>query len=447
MHNYTTTQMKLKFITSLTVFLLGFTTFAQNIDIHKIDSFVSHIENNDRGIGSVSIFKDGKEVYNRSFGQPKLTDIQYNADTKYQIGSITKTITATLIFKLIESNKLQLDDKLSKFYPKIPNSDNITIKNLLEHSSGLGDFTMKNDSITWLTEKVSEKEIFDEIIKQGVSFQPNEKVDYSNSGYFLLTKILEDLYKKDYGTIVAKEIVKPLNLRNFSSITPKTKNIFPSYGYNGEWKKITEFEFSNVIGVGDIVATTTDLNTFLYNLFQYKILKKESIEQMKPDFTKKETFGKGLMLVPFYEHISYGHGGDTYGTHSIVSYNEKDDLGFSFSFNGERFPHNDFAIGILSIIYDKPYEIPLFTTYNLTSEELDKYLGVYVSKKIPLKITITKNGNTLIAQGTGQPAFPLEATGKDKFKFDQAGAKFKFNPTDKTMILFQGGGQIEFSKE
>lgn len=67
--------------------------------------------------------------------------------------------------------------------------------------------------------------------------------------------------------------------------------------------------------------------------------------------------------------------------------------------------------------------------------------------KIALKITITKEGNTLFAQGTGQPAFPLEATDKDKFKFDQAGAKFEYNPTDKTMILFQGGGQIKFSKE
>ncbi|HAV02120.1 MAG TPA: serine hydrolase, partial [Chryseobacterium sp.] len=276
------------------------------------------------------------------------------------------------------------------------------IKNLLEHSSGLGDFTRKNDSITWLTKKVSEKEIFDEIIKQGVSFQPSEKVDYSNSGYFLLTKIVEKLYKKEYATIVAKEIVKPLNLNNFSSKTSKTKNIFPSYGYNGKWEKVTDFEFSNVIGVGDMVATTADLNTSLYHLFQYKILKKESVEQMKPDAARKETFGRGLMLLPFYEHISYGHGGTTYGTHSAVAYNEEDGLGFSLILNGERFPHNDFAIGILSIIYDKPCETPVFTTYNLTTEELDKYLGVYVSKQIPLKITITKEGNTLVAQGTGQ---------------------------------------------
>lgn len=437
----------MKFILIAIAVSFSLNVFSQNIDIQKIDSFVSHIENNNRGIGSVSIFKDGKEVYGRSFGQSNLTDVDYNTDTKYQIGSITKMITATLVFKLIESNQLRLEDKLSKFYPNIPNADKITIKNMMEHTSGLGDYTKKDDSTTWLAKKVTEKEIFDEIIKQGVSFQPNEKVSYSNSAYFLLTKIVEILFKKDYSTIVETEIAQPLGLKNLQSITSKTKNIFPSYGYNEKWEKMTDFEFSNIIGVGDIVSTTKDLNIFLYHLFHYKILKKQSIKQMKPDYRKKETFGRGLMLIPFYEHISYGHGGSTYGTQSIVSYNEKDNLGFSFSINGERFPRNDFAIGILSIIYDKSYEFPVFKTYDLTSENLDKYLGVYASKQISLKITITKDRNTLIAQGTGQPSFPLEATDKDKFKFDKAGAKFEFNPAENTMILFQGGRRIKFTKE
>lgn len=439
--------MKLRLITTVITILLGLMVYAQNIDVQKIDRFVSHIEKNDRGIGNVSIFKDGKEVYNRSFGQSKLENAEYNAETKYQIGSITKMITATLIFELIESNKLHLDDKLSPFFPKIPNSEKITMKNLLEHSSGLGDFTMKNDSKIWLKEKVRENEIFDEIIKQGVSFQPDEKVAYSNSGYFLLTKILEKIYKKDYATIVAEKINKPLNLKNFSSITSKTKNIFPSYGYNEKWEKIKDFEFSNVIGVGDIVSTTTDLNTFLYNLFQYKILKKESIEQMKPDHTKKETFGRGMMLMPFYEHILYGHGGDTYGTHTIVSYNEKDQLGFSFAFNGERFPHNDFAIGILSIIYGKEYNFPEFNTITLKSEDLDRFLGTYSSPDFPLKLTITKDGNTLKGQGTGQPAFPLECYETNKFKFDQAQLKLDFIPEENKMILKQRGTIVEMKKE
>jgi D-alanyl-D-alanine carboxypeptidase len=66
----------------------------------------------------------------------------------------------------------------------------ITVKNLLEHTSGLGSYVVKDGEI-WVTEKVTEKEIFDLIMKQGVSFEPNEKVAYSNTAYYLLTKILE----------------------------------------------------------------------------------------------------------------------------------------------------------------------------------------------------------------------------------------------------------------
>src|SRR5690606_37927182 len=185
-----------------------------------------------------------------------------------------------------------------------------------------------------------------------------------------------------------------------------------------------------------------------YNLFQYKILKKESIEQMKPNNTKrKETFGRGLMLIPFYENIFYGHGGDTYGTHSIVAYNEQDHLGLAFAINGERFPHNDFAIGILSIIYGKDYEFPSFNTITLKSEDLDKFLGTYSSPNFPLKLTITKEGNVLKGQGSGQPVFPLECYETNKFKFDQAKLNLEFIPEENKMILNQGGMKVEMKKE
>jgi D-alanyl-D-alanine carboxypeptidase len=102
---------------------------------------------------------------------------------------------------------------------------------------------------------------------------------------------------------------------------------------------------------------------------------------------------------------------------------------------------------VLSAIYNKPYEIPEFKNINLTSEELDRYSGVYSSAQIPLKITVTKSNLSLIAQATGQSAFPLEATGKDIFRFEQAGIVMEFNPTEKKMILKQGGGQFLFTKE
>ena len=91
--------------------------------------------------------------------------------------------------------------------------------------------------------------------------------------------------------------------------------------------------------------------------------------------------------------------------------------------------------------------MPTFNTIAVKTEDLDKYLGVYSSTQVPIKITITKDNTTLIAQGEGQPAFPLDPTEVDKFKFDQAGVKMEFNPAKNEMTLKQGGGSFLFTKE
>lgn len=133
--------MKLK----LVAFLLFFSgnLFSQEINKEKLDDYLNYIEANNGGIGSLSIFKDDKEVYNRSFGQEKLPNVTFDKDTKYQVASVTKMITAILILQLVENGKIKLDTKLSDFYAEVPNSQKITIKNLLEHSSGLGNFAVR----------------------------------------------------------------------------------------------------------------------------------------------------------------------------------------------------------------------------------------------------------------------------------------------------------------
>lgn len=160
---------------------------------------------------------------------------------------------------------------------------------------------------------------------------------YSNSGYYLLSGIVEKLFNKDYATLVEEKITGPLKIKNLESTTENTTDIFPSYRYTDRWEPITEFEFSNLIGVGDMVATPRDLNTFLYGLFQHKLLSKESVDFMKPDYTKEELFGPGLMFIPFYDHVYFGHGGTTYGTKSIAAYNEQDKLGLAISISDSGF--------------------------------------------------------------------------------------------------------------
>ena len=87
--------MKLKLLAFL--LLISGNLFSQEIDNGKIDNYINYIENNNGGIGSLSIYKDGREAYNRSFGQGKLINVNYNKATKYQIASVTKMITAILI--------------------------------------------------------------------------------------------------------------------------------------------------------------------------------------------------------------------------------------------------------------------------------------------------------------------------------------------------------------
>jgi hypothetical protein len=160
--------------------------------------------------------------------------------------------------------------------------------------------------------------------------------------------------------------------------------------------------------------------------------------------TMTDGFGMGMFQIPFYEKSAYGHNGGIDGFASTLAYFPEDSLAVAYCTNGQVYPMNNILIGVLSIYFNKSYSIPSF---NLKTEDLDKYLGVYASTQIPLKITITKNASTLMAQATGQQPFPLDATEKDKFKFDPAGIIIEFNPDKNEMTLKQGGENVLFAKE
>ena len=165
--------------------------------------------------------------------------------------------------------------------------------------------------------------------------------------------------------------------------------------------------------------------------------------------TVKERFGMGLIQMLFAGNTGFGHNGRIDGFNSMFAYFHNSNISLAYTANDGNLYGNDVVLAVLSAVFDKPFEIPEFKTktYEATDEDLDKYLGVYSSTQFPLKMTITKVNSKLFGQATGQPAFPLEATEKDKFEFVQAGIIIEFNPTDKTLLLKQGGGTFKFAKE
>ncbi|MFC3158669.1 serine hydrolase domain-containing protein [Chryseobacterium arachidis] len=281
-------------------------------------------------------------MYKRNFGENSLPDSQKGKET-FQIGSITKSMTAIMIFKLIEKKQLDLNDKLSKFYPKIPNAGKITISQLLNHKSGLGDYVTGKDDMKWLTAKTSEEQIMNRIIEQGTLFEPDMKQQYSNSGYYLLTKILEKITKKSYTDNLKETFIDPLQLKNFYTASQKPSNVFLPYNYANKWESVKDFDFNNVVGVGDIATTPTNLNIIINAFFSGKLVSKESQSTIMP---AEDKFGRGMSIIPFHSKIFVGHSGGTYGTNSLMVYNGEDDLSISYSLNADRIGSNNFVIDI-----------------------------------------------------------------------------------------------------
>lgn len=347
---------------------------AKAINTQKIDDFLHYMVQNNQEIGSISIFRNGTEVYKKDFGQNLLpANTAYDQNTGYQIGSISKLMTAVMLFQLIEQGKLSLTEPLSTFYPEIPNAKKITIQTMLNHTSGLGDYVGRADKKNWLFEgPVGDKAIIEVIKKNEVQSKPGEKLRYSNSAYFLLSRILEKLHNKPYNEILKENILNKAPMPHTFSVLDNPKNIFKSYEFiKDSWTEVKDFDFHNCIGLGDITSTPEDLNIFINALFQGKFIKKETLDKMMSNKNEK-VFGSGIMKVPFYNIISYGHGGDTAGSHSIVTYEPTDQLSYAVTINGQNFPHNSFYIALMNLIYGKDYQYPVFNNAKTPAADLEK---------------------------------------------------------------------------
>ncbi|MDI5950365.1 serine hydrolase domain-containing protein [Flavobacterium sp. LB2P84] len=442
--------MKKFIITSIITFTITI-CFSQTFNNQRLDSLFQTLEKNNKFMGSIAVSKNGKLLYLKSIGYSDVENSKKADDkTKYRVGSISKMFTASLILKAIEENKISLSQSLDKFFPEIENSKKITIQNLLNHRSGIHDITNDKSYFSYNTEPKSEKQMIEIIAKTKSDFEPNIKVEYSNSNYIILSYILEKIYKKSYATILNSKIIKPLGLKNtyFGGKIKILNNESYSYHFTNKWDKGTETDLSIPMGAGSIQSNSTDLNTFIEQLFNGKLISQKSLSLMTTmsDF---HGMGVGMGMLEFrnFEEKSYGHNGAIDDFQSISSYFPKEKLSITLTSNGLIYPINNVLSCAMSCYFNKPFAMPNFNYVELKSEILDLYLGQYTSKQIPIKINITKKENKLLGQVIGQPSFPLEATAINAFKFEQAGLVLEFNTDKKEMVLKQGGQEFLFAKE
>ncbi|GAA5023360.1 D-Ala-D-Ala carboxypeptidase [Marivirga lumbricoides] len=412
-----------------------------------MDSLFNAIEREDQGMGSVAILKNSELIYNKSYGYSDF-EKQKKAEAKtiYRIGSISKTFTATLVMLAVEDGSVKLDDPLANFYPQFPNSKKITIEHLLRHQSGLYNFTNSPEYASYMNEPLSKEEVLRKLMTGGFNFAPGEKLEYSNTGYVLLSYILEDIYKKPYEQILTDKITRPLKLDKIKfghSINAKAGEAY-SYQKQKQWEKLPETYTGIPMGAGAVVSNAEQLSKFFNALFSGKIVSDSSLQKMKQ---LENNVGIGLFPIPFGNKMALGHNGGIDGFQSVSVYFPEENISFTILHNAVAYPINSILIGMLSIYFNIPYKIPSFKAVEVSAEELEALTGIYSSESFPLKITISAEGNQLMAQATGQPSFPLTAETKKVFKFDAAGLKITFNPEEEELQLEQMNKVFILTKE
>ena len=443
-------KQKILAIILLTVLSVS-AAFTQSLNKPKLDSLFNILAEKNKAMGCLTISKKGTVIYSKAIGYSFVSDkekIPATEQTRYRIGSITKMFTATIILQLVEEGKLSLITTVDKFYPVLPNANKITINNLLNHRSGLHNFTDDSTYTTWMTHPKTHDEMLAIIAKGGVDFQPDEKFSYSNSNYIVLGYIIEKICNKAYKEVLNERILSKVGLANiyYGDKTNVKNNECYSYLFKSKWEQQPETDMSIPGGAGAIVSTTADLARFIEALFSLQLVSQKSLNLMK---TMTDGYGLGMYQIPFFKKIAYGHNGGIDGFESALAYFPEDSLSIAYCSNGVMYPMNNVLIGILSIYFNRDYTLSTFikSEFTLKKEDMDKYLGVYSSTQLHLKITITKDNKTLIAQATGQSSFPLEPSGKDKFQYEQAGIEMEFNTDKNEMILLQAGGRFLFTKE
>lgn len=281
-----------------TIFLLFSFTFADE-RVEKIDKVLTELQKESSFNGNVLIAEKGKIIYEKSFGYANYEKKELlSKDNIFDIASISKTFTAVAILKLEEKGKLKLDDKLTKYLPDLP-YENVTIRQMLSHTSGIVEFQKpiirkevegKNVNTTQL------KNVFVRI-KPKLDFTPGTKWSYSNTNYSFLALIIEKVSGKSYAEFIDKYIFQKAKMKNSyisESGVPQNKKekIVERYYRDGilspiyinaktlGFVKRYKSTYNNTVGSGNIHSIARDLYKYHKALQKGKLLKTKSLQKM-----------------------------------------------------------------------------------------------------------------------------------------------------------------------
>ncbi len=311
-------------LTAVFVFSQVLTIAAQSET--NVDEFVKQQMEREKIPGvSLAVIKDGKPMIVKGYG---LANVEHNVPVKpetiFQSGSVGKQFTAFAVMLLVDEGKIGLDEKIGKYLGEVPPSwANITVRNLLTHTSGMGDYPQKFD----FRKDYTEDDLLKIIKETPLGFAPGEKWQYSNFGFVTLGILIRKVSGKFYGDFLAERVFKPLGMTTARVITEYDIVANRAAGYelrNGEVKNQAWVSPAlNTTADGALYLSVLDMIKWEACLAERKLLSERSYEQMwtpvRLNNGKKERYGFGWALRTVNGQGVIEHGGAWQGFKSFIA--------------------------------------------------------------------------------------------------------------------------------
>jgi len=423
------------------IILLTAYSFIANAQVdsvpQKLDAYLLAAHKENRFNGNALVAQQGKILLQKSYGYKNFSaHVLNDSNTIFQIGSITKQFTATAVLKLQEEGKLSVRDKLDKYFPQFKYAGEITIENLLTHTSGIYNYTNDIDEgdSAIVCNPVAKQLVLDIMFKHKLDFKPGTQFRYDNSGYYLLGLIIEKVTGKSYEQNIRDIIFKPLQMNHSLFDFKHSADTNVATGYqtlnDSVQKEASAWRWDSTVSyaAGGIWSTTGDMYKWALAIAKKKILSADSWKTMLTPHLDK--YGYGVFIDSLFGKRTISHGGGIPGFIADLDYYPAEDVTIILLNNKGWFDEslNGINADISAIVFHKPYEVMhKHIGIKLPDEVLKKYVGQYdFDKKHHVYITLENNQLHMEAPQGGLPKSPLFEDDQNNFYLKIINARIEF---------------------
>jgi CubicO group peptidase (beta-lactamase class C family) len=271
---------------------------------------------------SVAVVKNGKIIYAHAYGNAQLKpDLKAQSDMRYAIGSISKQFAAASILILEQKGKISLDDKVSKWFSKLTKAKEITVRELLSHTSGYQDYWPQDYVPLPMRKSIKSIQIIHKWAEKPLGFASGTKWRYSNTNYVVIAKIVEKISGEPLFTFLKKHIFGPLNMTSPVNYDQDQMTDHDAKGYMrfgiGPLRPAIHTGTGWVFGAGELAMTPRDLAKWDISIINEGLLKPKSYKQFETEVMLKNGIGSGyalgLFVGMFDGHRMLKHSGEVSG--------------------------------------------------------------------------------------------------------------------------------------